>query len=453
MYMMKLAKTLGYILILLAIVIISCLSFIDRDGPVNITKHDQLMNNLYELSIKSEVDTLDPFEVGWAKANITPDYVTSMAGYGKRSKYIEVHDSLYARTFVFQKGNLKAAMVSIDLLIFPPSIAGQVGAEIKNMGWEEDQLYFSATHTHSGIGGWLEGIIGYFSMGEYNEETVTIIANRIVQSIHEAESDLQEARVGYKAIKAPEFVYNRLHTDGPVDDRLHVIKFIKRDGECAILSSYNAHPTCINSHDLSISNDYPYYLIHNLEVDTTIDFSAFFAGAMGSHGPMGEERKDDKYKKPEMIGKGLARKILDVNGGIPLTGNTSLLSSELSFPFDDMHIRVSDNIRTRKWVFNAVMGELDNEINVLKIGDVLFLSTPCELSGELTLRLNKEIPASQHLIITSFNGTYMGYVTPDEYYDKFNKFEVRGMNWTGPKSGSYFTKILGQVIDKVYVTH
>ena len=47
----------------------------------------------------------------------------------------------------------------------------------------------------------------------------------------------------------------------------------------------------------------------------------------------------------------------------------------------------------------------------------------------------------------------MGYVTPDEYYDKFNKFEVRGMNWTGPKSGSYFTKILGQVIDKVYVTH
>lgn len=448
--MIKLAKILVYGLIILVAVILSSLSVIDRDGPINNSMNEQLMSNLMELRIEDETDTLEIFKVGWAKRNITPGYITSMAGYGRRPEYNAVHDSLYVRTFVLQKGNIKAAMISIDLLIFPPSIAEEVGIEIRNIGWKEDQLYFSATHTHSGIGGWLPGIAGYFSMGKYNKETVNLIAKTIVKSIQEAEADLQEARIGYKAIEAPEFVYNRLHIDGPVDDRLFVVKFIKKNGKSAILSTYNAHPTCINSHDLSISNDYPYYLIHSLEADTTIDFSAFFAGAMGSHGPMGEEREDDRFMKPEMIGKGLAKKVLDTNDAIPVSGNTSLLSSELSFPFDDLHIRVSDNVRTRKWVFNTVMGKLDPEINILKMGDVLFLSTPCELSGELTLRLKKEMPDNQQLVITSFNGTYLGYVTPDEYYDKFNKFEVRGMNWTGPKSGSYFTRILGQVIDKVY---
>jgi len=36
-----------------------------------------------------------------------------------------------------------------------------------------------------------------------------------------------------------------------------------------------------------------------------------------------------------------------------------------------------------------------------------------------------------NLIITTFNGGYIGYVTPDQYYNH-RYHEVRDMNWFGP---------------------
>ena len=49
-----------------------------------------------------------------------------------------------------------------------------------------------------------------------------------------------------------------------------------------------------------------------------------------------------------------------------------------------------------------------------------------------------------NLIITTFNGGYMGYITPDEYYDK-HFHEVREMNWYGPGNGKYFDELITKI--------
>ena len=41
-----------------------------------------------------------------------------------------------------------------------------------------------------------------------------------------------------------------------------------------------------------------------------------------------------------------------------------------------------------------------------------------------------------NLIVTTFNGGYIGYITPDSLYDE-NFHEVREMNWYGPVLSSY----------------
>ena len=46
-----------------------------------------------------------------------------------------------------------------------------------------------------------------------------------------------------------------------------------------------------------------------------------------------------------------------------------------------------------------------------------------------------------NLMVTTFNGGYIGYITPDEYYD-YDYHEARGMNWYGPYNGAYFNELI-----------
>jgi hypothetical protein len=52
-----------------------------------------------------------------------------------------------------------------------------------------------------------------------------------------------------------------------------------------------------------------------------------------------------------------------------------------------------------------------------------------------------------NLLITSFNGGYIGYITPDELYDE-RFHEVRETNWYGPGNGYYFDQIIRKIIEK-----
>lgn len=77
------------------------------------------------------------------------------------------------------------------------------------------------------------------------------------------------------------------------------------------------------------------------------------------------------------------------------------------------------------------------------------LSVPCDYSGELALELYEDMPAGAQLLISGFNGGYVGYITPDEYYHSVKKAETREMNWTGPYTGSYMQEVLGEVAEKL----
>ena len=53
-----------------------------------------------------------------------------------------------------------------------------------------------------------------------------------------------------------------------------------------------------------------------------------------------------------------------------------------------------------------------------------------------------------HLLVTSFNGGYIGYVTPSRYFD-IDHYETRIMNWYPPGTGEYITKCLEKTLDRI----
>jgi hypothetical protein len=112
------------------------------------------------------------------------------------------------------------------------------------------------------------------------------------------------------------------------------------------------------------------------------------------------------------------------------------------------HYRISENIRLRPWVFNWLFGDPKAYFDVVLLGNTLLIGSSGEISGvfmESWEKLAKE--KGLNLIITSFNGSYIGYITPDNYYN-YPYHEVREMNLYGPFNGAYFDEMVRALIRK-----
>ena len=79
------------------------------------------------------------------------------------------------------------------------------------------------------------------------------------------------------------------------------------------------------------------------------------------------------------------------------------------------------------------------------------LGMPCDFSGEIAVLDGLDDYARErglNLLITSFNGAYIGYITADHHYDKSRHEEVMAMNWVGPGMGRYFSAVIAALIDR-----
>ena len=95
-----------------------------------------------------------------------------------------------------------------------------------------------------------------------------------------------------------------------------------------------------------------------------------------------------------------------------------------------------------------IFGDTNPHFDMVQIGNTLFVSSSGEISG--VFMAEWESLANEkglNLIITCFNGGYIGYITPDEYYN-YKLYEVRDMNWFGPYNGAYFDEIVRKLIEK-----
>jgi len=70
------------------------------------------------------------------------------------------------------------------------------------------------------------------------------------------------------------------------------------------------------------------------------------------------------------------------------------------------------------------------------------MACPLELSGEIALDVKNALKLTGYnSMFTSFNGAYLGYVTPHRYYYD-NTYESFLMGWYGPGMGDYITDLL-----------
>lgn len=386
--------------------------------------------------------------VGWSRENIIPDFMTPMAGYGPRKRYKEIHDSLFVQAIVLDNGSAKVAIITYDLLIVPPLLEKRLQAARQGKIPDIDFIYTSASHTHNGIGGWEDSPGGQLMAGAYNEKVLDHLEHQTLLCVRKAEERIKPSELHYYEAPAGKYVMNRLAPGSKEDGIVRGIEVVGSTGEKAILATFSAHATNIPSKSRVLSADYPGQLRLNLE-QNGYDFAMFMAGTVGSHRL--DSIQGASFERIREAGEQLSGLILNHQITDTLPDHPAISFHTVAVELGSSQMRLFKDFHLRDWVFRLFFPPLEAEIKYLKIGDLLLLGMPCDFSGEISIEKGIYKMAERtgkKLIITSFNGDYIGYITEDRHYDEVNKQEVRAMNWVGPHYGDYFTEIVKELIEK-----
>lgn len=381
--------------------------------------------------------------VGWALENITPSRPVPLAGYGKRKgKHFEgVHDSVYVRSVAVEVGGYRLFLVSADLLFIPPKVVNRVEAGLKDYGITLADLHFSATHSHSSIGGWESTLTGELFGGEYDPEVVNMLAERFCRAVLNSQKDLSEGSMAYSEVVDDQDVRYRINLpDGVRDREIRALTFTKDDGRKAYLITYAAHSTTLSDKNLLLSRDYPGALVDALKPD----FAVYMAGAVAGMGPV--ERGATEFDEARNLGLSILSYFRQ-REEIPV-GDT-LVSARIRIPLPEPTARLTRHLALRPWVFKRFFGDYDAYIKVTRLGNTVLLGMPADFSGEIMVELDAYArQKGLNLVITGFNGGYVGYITADKLYDS-GHYETVTMSWYGYQNGGYFAEVSRDIIDRL----
>jgi len=194
---------------------------------------------------------------------------------------------------------------------------------------------------------------------------------------------------------------------------------------------------------MELSRDYPGVLVNDLEA-RGYDFAMFMAGAVGSHAGNAPEHG---WPCTEWIPRQICTRFDTAQHHFTTQHDTTLAMYRVPLQLGDAQVKLTEDWKLRAWVFNSAFGKFPVYLTALRIGNMVMLGTPCDYSGELMpplYALGRE--KGLDVMVTSFNGGYIGYITPDKYYDE-DHYETRLMNWYGPGSGSYMTESLKKLLE------
>ena len=376
-----------------------------------------------------------------------------LAGYGQRRgrSATGIHDDLWVKAVAFVVAGQTGVVASADALIIPFEVSEAAADLLRPDGITRTQLYFSATHSHCSIGAWGKGVVAEAFAGGYQPGARMWFAQQLAAAARAALEDLAPAQAGASSFEATNFVRNRLQGDrGRFDPAFNLLVVQQAKGNRAILGSYGAHATVLSGNVMECSADYPGAWQREMEREPQT-MAVFLGGAVGSHGPRAGA---PGWEGVERMGRGLAELTRPAVSALVLTNRLVFGLTSLSLPLPDLQARLTDGIRLRPWLARRLLPvQPSTMVQGLRIGDAVWLSAPCDFSGELALDLKASAPRLSaqtiHTVaMTSFNGDYVGYVIPSQYYG-LGGYEPRTMSFFGPQLPGYFSAAFRGLIEVV----
>jgi hypothetical protein len=143
------------------------------------------------------------------------------------------------------------------------------------------------------------------------------------------------------------------------------------------------------------------------------------------------------------MGRALAVPTLERLRNTVMTNLVSFQTVGIEVSLPSLHARVTDGIRLRPWLAASLLPVKDKTfVQVLRLNDAIWISTPCDFSGELALDIKDTLfRRGFQANVTSFNGDYIGYIIPSRYYH-LGGYEPRVMSFFGPTMPDYLEELM-----------
>lgn len=366
-------------------------------------------------------DGTEPVRAGAARIELTPpmEMKAALGGYGARmSRAAEgVHDAVWAKVLVVQGGGRRLALVTADVLAFPPKLKRVVVDRLAAEGWEAEQILLLPSHTHASIDMMAlhpDNTFGIPQVGIFQGELLDWVTARIAQAIREASQRLAPAVAGTAVLAVAERNRNR-RGGGAVDRDLTVTRIDAVDGRpIAVMVNWTAHPTFMDAEDMLFSGGWPGHLQRTLEALIGHDVvGLFYNGAEGDQSPIPPPHARSQWERAERYGRELgiaAWRTYEQITPKPVSAFEVSVAT-VALPKGSWH---PDFLKTggAEYGLNEAMMQgfvdrlLPRETHCtgFRFGDLLLVGVPGEMSAELGLELKARLRQADPEAVVTIGG-------------------------------------------------
>lgn len=289
----------------------------------------------------------DPYLVGRGISDITGEAAeVGMMGYAKTDQVASgIHMRQRARAFIVndQASGKRVVFVNNDLgMVFQgvqQAVLAQLQAKYGNL-YTAENVILSATHTHSGPGGFSHYALYNFTTWGFNKTTFDAIVSGIVAAIDKAHRDLKPGTVSIgkgQLLDAsnnrslPAFERNpqaeRDALGGHIDPEMTVLRFKQAGNDVGVISWFATHGVSMSPNNHLISPDNKGYAewrweheLKGVRYNSDSDFVAAFAQSnAGDMTPNlnldGTGPTNNEFDNTRIIGERQLQKALQIYNG------------------------------------------------------------------------------------------------------------------------------------------
>ena len=378
---------------------------------------------------------------GTAHIDLTPpaQYRASLGGYGERmSRPAEgVRDPVLAKAVVVTDSrHRRFALLTADILGFPPPFHAQLMSRLADDGWQPEQVLLLPSHSHTSIDMNAinsANILGNKQIGIFDKKLQNWTLQQCELVIRNAAQSLTPIAVGTSSTTLVDWNRNRRKRDGETDQSLTVTRIDDTNGKpIAALVNFTAHPTFMSANEMFFSGGWPGHLQRALErmIGGGVNV-LYFNGAEGDQSPISRPGTgDDRWKAARRYGHDLAAEAYRL-------WQTTATQREVAFGFHSESFDLPD----RKWHPDfmktggdeyALTETLLRQIlpimfpskatsGCVRLGELAIVGVPGEMTAELGIHIKQEIArdiGAQHVVIGGLANAWISYILSPHEYDR-----------------------------------
>ncbi len=390
------------------------------------------------------------FRAGAARMDISPAQFCDLTGFLLRDNPATgIHDPIYARALALDDGNRQALLIVCDTLGFEPGFMDAQRQAIEQAtGVPAAHIMCACTHTHAA-----PAAMTLVHCGEIDPNWLALLRERMLAAAIAAMQNLASAQISSGKAPTPPINANRRDPSDVVDRDLDIVRIDGANGPMAALLVYGCHPVAAGHTNRQVSADYFGILTTALEQQTGAIVLAT-SGACGDVNPAIDGNpfadRGANFELTLHVGNTLVEVALAAWNTLEPVSNPRLgiNATRLALPLEVLPSTDQLAAQSERWRAGAAIltnpewaereaaamlewarqvearrsagtlrDTVDAEIQVLVLGDIVFIGVPGELFAALGLAIKAGIPV-RHPIILGYTNSNIGYISTASAYER-----------------------------------